>query len=304
MKESTIKVKGDTIAVYESEGKGQAVLFVHGNSLSAETFFDQLNSELGKIYRFIAIDLPGHGKSSPASDPKKTYSLPGFAVTLANIVKKLKIEDCVLVGHSMGGNVIMEAIEYLEKPAGYFIFGAFPVTMPSEKLRHPFNQNFPLFEKILGSFLKPAWLISFIIQMGKMSHSHPALKIAMKTSPKDEELKELALAFCNQNIKIGEKFFQIISSIDPNFRKYYIQNLKLGKAIHEAKLVANLECPIAIIHGEKEPFVKLDYLQRLQIPTLWRKEVQILPSLGHSPQIENPLDFIRILSDFLEEVSK
>ena len=44
-----------------SDGEGPAVLLIHGNSSSSRTFQPQLESELGRTYRMVAIDLPGFG---------------------------------------------------------------------------------------------------------------------------------------------------------------------------------------------------------------------------------------------------
>jgi pimeloyl-ACP methyl ester carboxylesterase len=52
---------------------------LHGNSSCKEAFDRQLNGALGDEFRLIAIDLPGHGASSDAADPNRTYSFPGYA---------------------------------------------------------------------------------------------------------------------------------------------------------------------------------------------------------------------------------
>ena len=67
------------LACVETEGRGTAVLFIHGNSSCKEIFARQLEGELGSRYRMIAFDLPGHGASSNAPEPARTYSIHGFA---------------------------------------------------------------------------------------------------------------------------------------------------------------------------------------------------------------------------------
>ena len=83
-----LKIDDLDIAVYESRPDGQAVVFVHGNSLSSESFRDQFESELAEKYRLIAFDLPGHGQSSPARNPANDYSGPGFHKILIAVIRE------------------------------------------------------------------------------------------------------------------------------------------------------------------------------------------------------------------------
>lgn len=54
-----------------SHGRGgPAIVLCHGNSSSHRTFEQQLRGELGRRFRLVAIDLPGHGESARARDPR------------------------------------------------------------------------------------------------------------------------------------------------------------------------------------------------------------------------------------------
>ena len=64
------------IAVYESQSNGKCILLLHGNSESAEIFKNQFESSLSDTFHLAAIDLPGHGGSSPAKKPALIYNLP------------------------------------------------------------------------------------------------------------------------------------------------------------------------------------------------------------------------------------
>jgi len=70
MKKLMVDIGDRRIAFHESEGEGQVVLLIHGNSLSAKSFSKQIDSPLGKKFHLIAVDLPGHGDSLPAIDPE------------------------------------------------------------------------------------------------------------------------------------------------------------------------------------------------------------------------------------------
>ena len=82
-----LQVGQQTIAAYESEGTGRPIVLIHGNSSSSRVWSKQLEGSLGKKYRLIAIDLPGHGDSAPAPDPEKDYSAAGYSACIAAIAR-------------------------------------------------------------------------------------------------------------------------------------------------------------------------------------------------------------------------
>jgi len=53
----------------------------------------------------IAVDLPGHGRSSKG---RGDYSLGAMASTLRDLLDHLGVQRCVLVGHSLGGGVALQ----------------------------------------------------------------------------------------------------------------------------------------------------------------------------------------------------
>jgi hypothetical protein len=74
--------------VVEDSGSGQLpVLLIHGNSSCRGVFRHQLDSSLAENYRLIALDLPGHGESSDAVNPTKTYTLPGLADAVIELIE-------------------------------------------------------------------------------------------------------------------------------------------------------------------------------------------------------------------------
>ena len=86
------------IAVWDSGGTGRPVIFIHGNSCCKEVFTHQFHSELPGQYRLIALDLPGHGQSSKARDPKKGYCIDGHSQIVIELIEKLHLESPFLVG--------------------------------------------------------------------------------------------------------------------------------------------------------------------------------------------------------------
>ncbi len=84
--------------------KGLPLVFVHGAGSSHIIWTLQLLS-FKKTNRVIALDLPGHGRSGESDGD---ISIEGyFAPAVAALVNHLGLENFILVGHSMGGGIVM-----------------------------------------------------------------------------------------------------------------------------------------------------------------------------------------------------
>ena len=71
-----------------------------------------------------------------------------------------------------------------------------------------------------------------------------------------------------------------------------------GRFADEIAVVGTLRQPLAILHGEDEQPVSLDYLRTLTIPGLWRGAVQVIPGVGHALHLEAPDTFAALLEQF------
>ena len=96
----TFSIAGVTINFVEA-GKGPPVLFLHGlgeswKDWSANLPFFQAS------YRVIAIDFPGFGDSDK---PERDYSIEWFTAIVDQLLQAWKLDQVVIVGHSMGALV-------------------------------------------------------------------------------------------------------------------------------------------------------------------------------------------------------
>ena len=73
----TVETSHGHVAYRDSDGTGMPVVMIHGNSNSGRIFRNQSDGALGRKYRIIAPYLLGHGHSSDAVDPARTYNMPG-----------------------------------------------------------------------------------------------------------------------------------------------------------------------------------------------------------------------------------
>jgi pimeloyl-ACP methyl ester carboxylesterase len=86
----------------------QPVLLVHGMRGHAR-WFTPVGPALGRHFRALSLDLRGHGES--AHTPPYGHSV--YAEDIAALVDVLDLERPILVGHSMGGGVVVRAASRL-----------------------------------------------------------------------------------------------------------------------------------------------------------------------------------------------
>lgn len=105
---------------YVDEGKGeQTIIFIHGLGSYIPAWRKNIEA-LKSNYRCIAIDLPGYGKSS--KNPH-TGMMSFYAKTVAEFIDKMELENVVLAGHSMGGQISMvTALQYPKKISKLMLF--------------------------------------------------------------------------------------------------------------------------------------------------------------------------------------
>jgi pimeloyl-ACP methyl ester carboxylesterase len=81
-------------------GAGAPIVFVHGMGSSSATW-EACMTALENQYEVVAIDLPGHGRSTVPDDPAD-YSRGRVLIYLDEVLAQFK-QPAVLVGHSLGG---------------------------------------------------------------------------------------------------------------------------------------------------------------------------------------------------------
>jgi len=108
-KGNTISDDGVMINYYIKGSEKKALVFVHGYSCSSEYWWPQLEY-FSKEHTVIAVDIAGHGKSGLN---RKEYSMDSFGNDVSTVVEHLDLEEVVLIGHSMGGPIIVKAAKNL-----------------------------------------------------------------------------------------------------------------------------------------------------------------------------------------------
>ena len=95
---------------YEVRGSGSpAVVLVHGWSCD-RSVWRHVVPMLAADHQVVTLDLPGHGSSG---HDRASWTIQAFGSDVASVVQAAVEGQVVLVGHSMGGDVILDAARLL-----------------------------------------------------------------------------------------------------------------------------------------------------------------------------------------------
>ena len=158
---------------YDSRGEGDVTLvFVHCWTCNSEFWQPQIAS-FARDYRVVWLDLAGHGKSS---SQRQEYTMSAFGNDVAAVVDRVGADRVVLVGHSMGGPVVIEAAKLLgDRVIGIVgvdtFYTPFEFDTSEEKIQafvQPFKEDFQgASEQLVQSMFTPKAdpeVVSYIIE--------------------------------------------------------------------------------------------------------------------------------------------
>ncbi|MEX0852949.1 MAG: alpha/beta hydrolase [Bauldia sp.] len=267
----TIRTSHADIAISETSGRKLPVLLIHGNSASKQCFGKQLESDLGEAFRLIAVDLPGHGESSDAFDPKRTYTLPGYADAMVELLAALAIERAAVLGWSLGGHVALELLPRFPGLVGVMIAGAPPVGRTPEEILAGFRPN-------------------------------PDVALTGKPDLTREDVETFARAIFGE--PVDEAMRQAVVRADGRARATMFASLFAGEVSDERALAINSAVPIAVVNGADDPLVNVEYVGGLSYRNLWDKHCFVLRGAGHAPFLRTPAAFNAIFLRFLNDMAK
>lgn len=125
---------------YGVSGHGNTTLvFVHG-WLGDHSLWQSQIDYFSRRYKVVWLDLAGHGNSTTH---RQEFTIPAFARDVAAVFHKAGGQKAVLIGHSMGGPVAVEAAGLLgEKVVGIIGVDAFytPLASVPKEMKMKFHK--------------------------------------------------------------------------------------------------------------------------------------------------------------------
>lgn len=260
------------LAVAESDGIGPALLLLHGNSSCKEVFTPQFECPLAGELRLIAIDLPGHGASANAPDPKAAYALSGYSCAMAEALTKLGVMRAAVFGWSLGGHIAIDMISKFPGIAGVMVSGTPPVPPGVEGLTLGFAPS-------------------------------PDFALASKPDWTDADAEAFARAAIGPNARFDPFMLEAAKRCDPATRRVFFAGVLAGEVDDQRRIAETSAVPLAIVNGAQDPFLNHGYFEALHYANLWDGRVHRLAGVGHAPFWEAPEQFNPLLERFVAETA-
>ncbi|HSX13231.1 MAG TPA: alpha/beta hydrolase [Chlamydiales bacterium] len=272
MRTYQVSTSQGNISIWDSQAAGKPVLLIHGNNGCMEVFSHQFESDLAQKYRFIALDLPGHGNSDKAHTPQDTYNIEGYADVVMEVIKKMELVNPVVVGWSLGGHVGINLLQKSQKLAGLLITGAPPIDFSGDGFKEGFLPV-PGFERLYSK-----------IEFSKEDAVEMIHRIGGFDTEKAPFIVEAAL------------------KTDGYARHYLAQSLKTGIGGNQKEIVETNNTPLCVVQGKNEKGINNKYIiEKINYKNLF-DHVYVVEGAGHAVFWEKPEAFNQILSTFLSKV--
>ena len=260
MNEKFINIDENKIRYLESGNSDNTLVLIHGLGASANRW-EYVIPHFEKNYRVIVPDLIGFGYSDK---PLVDYTTDFFSEFLKKFLEKLDIKNPVLIGSSLGGQIIAE---------------------------YTLNNN---------NAVKKLILIS---PSGVMKHSTPALDAYVMAAlyPNQEAAKNAfeMMSGSSKNIdpKIVEGFVKRMRL--PNAKMAFMSTLlglKNSQILTEK--LSSITVPTMVVWGELDPVIPVKYADSI-VSTIKDCRFYRMDGCGHTPYVEVPETFVKIVMEFL-----
>lgn len=238
------------------------LLFIHGWCIN-QTYWDEQVKFLESDYRVVTVDLPGFGRSGKN---RTNWSIEKLGEDVNTVIDRLNLTNVILIGHSMGGDIALEAA--LKNEEVVAIVGI---------------DNFKDVGVVYDQEVKDE--INGFMEMMKNNFSEiaPAYAEGSLFHPSTDSLVKLrvmnAFGSCDSVSAIGslESLFNYVES--------------------ESNQLRRLKQKLYLINSNASPTYKSG-LEETGVAF----EVFEIESTGHFPMIEKPEEFNRILQQVIEKI--
>lgn len=253
----------NTIIAYTDQGKGSAIVLLHGFYENKE-MWNAFLPDLMKKHRIITIDLLGHGKTECLG---YVHTMEDQADMVHHVLHDLKINKAVFVGHSMGGYIALAFAElYPEIMKGLVLLNS-TSKADSEERKGNRDRAIKAVKKNHVACIKMSVANLF-------SEKNREILLDEIEYVKKEALKTplQGIVACQEGMKIRKDREAIL-----HFASY----------------------PILLILGKEDPV--LNYEETIEQIAGTNVNLHTFPD-GHMSHIENKEELLMVLSNFLKKI--
>ena len=250
---------------------GRPILFIHGFSQTALTWSRQLDSELARDHRLVAMDLRGHGLSDKPRDAYGDSRL--WADDVRGVIEALDLTGAVLSGWSYGPLVILDYLRhYGEDRIGGIHFVSGITKLGSEAAMSVIT---PAFTSLVPGFFSQDAEES-------VRSLQSLLRLCFVQEPSAADMY-LMLGCC--------------VATPP-----YVRQALFSRAFDNDDLLPRIRKPVLITQGADDVILTPDIVNQHKTG-MPHAQIHIMPNVGHAPFWEDAVAFNQRLRAFVEACS-
>ena len=257
----------DTYLYIEVSGHGQPLLLIHGFPLNRGMWHPQIET-ISSITKVIAPDLRGHGQSPPTSGP---YPMDLLADDCAEVLYSIGADKPAIVcGLSMGGYVAFALFRRYPSLIRGMILASTRAGADSPEAQE--NRD------MAAASVEQNGIQDVVDSM------LPRL-LAPQTYPDRPELVEKVKNIMDQTSSQG-----------------MVAALNGMKARPDATpILEEIKVPVLILHGAADQLIPLSEAE-LMHSRIKGSHLEVIPSAGHLPNLEQPGEFNQAVTRFLHSL--
>ena len=272
---------------YFCGGSGPPLVLVHGLGSSAAVEFYYNLEPLAAHHRVFAIDLPGFGRSDK---PVLEYTIDLFVRAVSDLMATEGIERAAVMGVSMGGRVALGlALDSPEKVERLVLVDALGVGAPRRVLAYSILLTRGLGELTLrGTARALRQMNPAVIRRFWGWYLKRPNRVASIWS--DERIANHGTLLATPEYRAA--YLSALRSIAG------MRQLRNGVVVEDR--LAELRMPTLLIWGGQDHIFPASHARAAKdrIPN---GRLEIFDDSGHTPQMEEPDRFNRVVFDFLQE---
>ena len=273
LEHQTLTLHGHSI-VYVQKGSGPVLLLIHGMAGALDTWRSVIEP-LARDATVLAVDLPGHGSSSPGGGD---YSLGSLATFLRDVLMALGHDRVTLVGHSLGGGIAMQfSYQFPEMTERLVLVSSGGLGLEvNPVLRAASLPGADLFLSLTaGATNRATGFVASVLRAGRVPSS-PGLEELLHSYSSLADATRRAAFLATVRSVVG------LSG----------QTVGAGDRLHLAS-----ETPVLLIWGADDPIIPVEHA-RAAYELLPHATLAVFDGVRHFPHVEAPGRFVAVLQEF------
>jgi pimeloyl-ACP methyl ester carboxylesterase len=248
-------------------GAGLPVVFIHGFGEDL-SLWHGIRVALSQKYKIIAVDLPGFGKSKPLEAPFTLFDIAD--IVHAHVTKNLKINQFVVLGHSLGGYISLALTKTY--PQSVLAFGLINSTSfaDSDDKKENRLKTIDFINKHGAAFFLQSFVPNLFTPENQTKHAKDVLRVLeMGNNLSDSILTSYMLAMRNRPnlsalLSTRQNILLVAGLLDPHFSyKDIMLEVALLKQFKNGHLFENV-AHMSMIEAEKQlEIVISDFLDNI-----------------------------------------